>query len=330
MTHKTTTRMTMQHIAELAGVSRPAVSAVLNNRWKQVRIKKETRDKILNILQKTHYRPSSLGTALVRQRSMLIGVMISSVDFAFVPKALQAIEDGAESKGYGVVVMTSRTNPDRQEQILRFMQARHVDGLIFSPLQGVTPPPALAEWVAQGIPAVQLFGLSVPGLPKIPSVCTDGEEVGRLGIRHLLERGHRHIVTAGGLMKCVIEGIDPIAGRRKNRIKVEHWPATTPQETFDRWQNAHPRPTALFTIDEFACPFMSIALRHGIRIPQDLALIGIDDIPAAAQAIIPLTTVCQPKYEQGQSAVQALFDLIDGKKVHDRILQPTLIQRQTT
>ncbi len=131
-------------------------------------------------------------------------------------------------------------------------------------------------------------------------------------------------------MKCVIEGINPIAARRKNRLTVEHWPAITPQETFERWQNADPRPTALFTYDEFACPFMNIALRHNIRIPQDLALIGIDDIPAAAQAIVPLTTVCQPKYEQGQSAVQVLFELIDGKKAHDRILQPTLIQRQTT
>ncbi len=320
----------MQHIAELAGVSRPAVSAVLNNHWKQVRLKKETRDKIMRVLQKTQYRPSSLGTALVLQRSMLIGVMFPSVDYMFVPKALQAIEDGAESKGYGVVVMTSRGNPERQEQILRFMQARHVDGLIFSPLQSVTPPPALAAWVKQGIPAVQLFGLSVPGLPKIPSVCTDGGEVGRLGIQHLLDRGHRHIATAGGLMTCVIEGINPIADRQKNRIQIEHWPTISPQETLDRWQKAHPRPTALFTYDVYACPLMNIALRNGIRIPQDLALIGIDDIPAAAEAIVPLTTVCQPKYEQGQSAIQTLFELIDGQKGQDRVLQPTLIQRQTT
>jgi DNA-binding LacI/PurR family transcriptional regulator len=334
--------MTMEQLAKLAGVSRASVSAVLNNRWKQVRIKKETRDKILAILQKTHYRPSSLGTALVLQRSMLVGVMMPSVDFSFVPKALQAIEDGAESKGYGVVVMTFRGDPQRQEQIVRFMQARQVDGLIFSPTYKTKPPPALAEWVKQGIPAVQLFGMSIPEFPNIPSVYTDGIEIGKLGTKHLLERGHRHIATAGDLMKCVIDGVDEVACRHKHGLKVEHWsklaPSTTveqwldvtPQAIFEHWTNSKPRPTALFFYDEIACPFINIAMRHGVKIPQDLAVIGINDIPAAAQAIVPLTTVCQPKYEQGQAAIEVLFELIDGKKAHDRILQPTLIQRQTT
>jgi LacI family transcriptional regulator len=231
--------------------------------------------------------------------------------------------------------MTSRHNADRQEQILEFMLERRVDGIIYADWTGMSEK-IRRSLIGKNIPVAYLFQYPENQLPRSGYSCVNAEQVGYLAIRHLLDSGHRHIACVGVnklLRQCVRQALVKV--KVHGRKKIEYWPWESPclseKSTFDRWLESTPRPTALFFFgDEVACQILNLAVRHGIKIPQDLALIGVDDIPQAAQAAIPLTTVSQPKYQQGWAAAEILFDLIDGKPGREVIFQPELIRRQTT
>ncbi|NLX20121.1 MAG: LacI family transcriptional regulator [Phycisphaerae bacterium] len=321
--------VTMKEIARLAGVSRQAVSAVLNNRWKEIRLSEPTRRKIEAVLQQTQFKPNSLGRALVLQKSQLIGVVVSAVNYSFFPEALQGMEDLAEQEDYGLLVMTTRDNADRQEQIIRFMLDRNVDGLLVHSLPKIHRP--LQDRIRQrNMPVVYMGGDGTSFFPEARSVATDGRQIGALGIRHLMERGHRHIACVD-LMDCVRQGVQALLTKSSEKVQVEFWEGLSYREAWKRWHDAPVRPTAVFFMgDDMACRFLSLAIPAGVLIPNQLAVLGVDDIPAAADALIPLTTVAQPRYEQGLAAARLLLDLVKGKEAESIVLQPRLVVRQTT
>jgi len=321
--------VTMKKVAELAGVSRQAVSAVLNNRWKEIRLSDRTRRKIEAVLEKSQFKPNSLGRALVLQKSQLIGVAVSAINYSFFPEALQGVEDLAEKKGYGLLVMTTRDQADRQEQIIRFMLDRHVDGLLLHSFVEIRPS-LQARIRERNLPVVYLGRDGTAFLPESKSAGTDGRRIGVLGFQHLAQRGHRHIVGVD-LMDCVREGVQAAAKDRAGTIRVEFWNELSYRDAWSRWRDSSARPSAMFFMgDDMACKFMNLAVPAGIRIPEQLAIVGVDDIPAAAEAVIPLTTIAQPKYEQGLAAAQLLFDLMEGKKRESIVFQPSLVVRNTT
>jgi LacI family transcriptional regulator len=326
------TVMTVQKVAEMAGVSRAAVSAVLNNRWGTVRLNEQTRKKIETILQEIRFKPNSAGKALVSGRSLMIGMAVTGVDASFVPTILHAVEDFTEKKGYGLLLMSTREDPLREDQILEFMLARNVDGIIMRPISHLSKKvkKLLSD---RKVPFVYLSPPPPDGIPGAGSVYANGTQIGYLGLHHLLERGHRHIACLR-MMDSVKDGID-LAASEFGGTRIDHWPIPDPPfaglAIVEHWKKARPRPTALFVPgDDLACLIINAAIQQGIRIPQDLALVGIDDLPIAAEALIPLTTISQPKYEYGQAAVRILFNMIEGKPGETVVLQPSLVIRRTT
>jgi len=324
--------MTMAQIARLAGVSRTAVSAVLNKRQGTTRLKPETRQRIETLLRQTRYRPSSVGKALVLRRSLLVGVMAQEVGWSFMPQALQGIEDFAEDRGCGVLVMTGRHEPQREERVLEFLLERRTDGIILAPLSGMSS--RMRELlIEKKTPIVYLFHEPADPLPGARAVRVDEVRLGQLAVQHLLEKGHRHIACIG-MPPEIRQGID-LAAQAVPDAAVEHWEWETPRPEappgFHRWRQADPQPTAVFVRgDEHACAFMNLALRFGFKVPDDLAIIGVDDLPPARDAVVPMTTISQPKYEQGFQAAKLLFDLMDGKPRNNVILKPELVPRQST
>jgi LacI family transcriptional regulator len=257
---------------------------------------------------------------------------VTEVHSSFVPTVLQAVEDFTEKQDYGVLLMSTRNDLRREEQVLEFMLARNVDGIIVRSISGLSTrmKTLLAE---RQVPVVYLCQSPANGLPGAGSVCGDAFQIGYLGAGHLLERGHRHIACVG-MMAEIRPGIAAAASGTAGQV-IEYWPMPdlpgTGEAIVTRWMNAPVRPTAMFIAgDEVACLAMNAALQQGIRIPQDLALVGIDDIPIAAQAAVPLTTVSQPKYDQGQAAARVLFDLMEGKPAQNLVFAPTLVRRRTT
>jgi LacI family transcriptional regulator len=306
---------------------------VLNNKRGTIRLNENTRRKIEAVLRKTRYRANTVGKALALGRSLVIGVIVQEIDHSFTPQALQAIEDFTESHGYGVLLMTTRHDPARKDQVLEFMLERRVDGIIYGDWSGLSEK-IRHTLIEKNIPLAYLFQHPEDPLPRSGFACVDGTQIGYLAARHLLEQGHRHILCVGTI-ESIQEGIRRAASEVPGRKNFEPWAWPTPvpdgRDAFEHWLGLQPRPTAIFIYgDEYACQIINLATRQGIKIPDDLALVGIDDVPAAAQAVIPLTTISQPKYEQGLAAVQILFDMIEGKAPQNLVLQPKLVKRQTT
>jgi len=320
---------TMAEIARLAGVSRTAVSAVLNNKRGTIRLNDRTRRKIEAVLKKTHYRANTVGRALAMGRSLVIGVVVSEINMSFFSQSLQAIEDFTEKRNYGVLLMTSRNKPGRKEQVVEFMLERRVDGIIYADWTEINEK-VRQLLIRDNIPVAYLFQYPENPIPRSGYVCSDADQVGYLAGRHLFEVGHRHIACVS-IMKLIHDGVIRAAREIPGRKKIEQWAYESGEAIFHRWLSSDPRATAMFLYgDEFACQILNLAVRRGVKIPQELALVGIDDIPLASQAVIPLTTIQQPKYEQGWAAAEVLFEMIEGQPGRAVVFPTSLVRRQTT
>lgn len=330
-------RVTMADIANIAGVSRSAVSAVLNNRVESIRVGKETREKIEKIVRQTAFRSNAFGKALASGKSNLIGLVVKYISDSFMPSCVEAIEDVAESLGCGVLLMTTRDyGKTRQADVMNFVTGKWVDGIILaSECEADQSTKAFME--QRKTPVVYLAHVPKNALTNSGTVCVNGTAIGTIGIQHLISKGHKHIACIGmseWVKSGVNDGINLTPSNKK--LDVEFWScdfgSNNPMfEIFERWNKTIHRPTALFfNGDNFACDFINMAVRAGIRIPQDVALMGVNDIPEAAKAIYPLTTIRQPKYEQAEVACKLLFEMIDGKPGREIMLDPELIERETT
>jgi DNA-binding LacI/PurR family transcriptional regulator len=272
---------------------------------------------------------------LVVGKSFLIGVVVGNASNSFVPQAIQGIEDVAAEKGYGTLLMTSRDDSEREHGILQFMRQRNVDGVMISPMGAGNDSETRQLLRAMGVPVLYLFCQPSSLNRDDRFVCVDSEKVSFLAIEHLVQRGHRHIACFG-LSWHYPQGVAKAVKASGERVKIETWSCDPKKDVADevltRWCAMKNRPTALFVAagDELACDILHLAIRKGIKVPQDLAIVGVDDIPLAAKAVVPLTTVCQPKYEQGVCAAQTLFNLIEGQSVQSCALNPELIVRQST
>ena len=332
------TKVTMSDIAALAGVSRSAVSAVLNNRTKDIRVSEDTRNRIEKIEQQTAFRSNAFGKALASGKSNLIALIVQDITDSFVPQCIEAIEDVAEDLGYGVLLMTTRNaDKSRQNNLMNFVTNKWVDGIVLM-TECDTDQNTRVFLEQRKVPIVYLGHQPKDAFAHSGSTRVNGASIGYLGSRHLILKGHKHIACIG-MTNWIKEGITNAADENaaeSSNIEFEYWScdysSVAPmKEILDRWSKTSQRPTALFfNGDNLACDFINLAVRAGIKIPDDLALLGVNDLPEAEKAIYPLSTIRQPKYNQAEIACKLIFDMIEGKPPQQILLEPELIVRETT
>lgn len=322
--------MSTAELARLAGVSRPMVSAVLNGKAEKVRMSAITRAKIEAIIRETGFRPSQVGKALATGRSAMVGLLMFRAHMSFIGEWIEAIEDSVSENGRGVLMLTTRGDEKRERDALQLMHEKRVEGIILAALGNRTAE-QYAPIIELGVPWVCLGNnANVHGAGV---VCVDGERVGRLVAEHVLACGYRSLAHAA-VDEWVIRGIHGVFNENHAQVRVSDWGGENDWGSADnfveRW-HASDKPEVVFIgNDEWACDAMSVAMRAGFRVPDDIAFIGKDDIPLAASYPIGLTTIAQPRYEQGEAASQLLLEMIDGKPSRKIILQPKLIVRQST
>lgn len=332
-TRQPNTSVTMSSIAQMAGVSRATVSAVVNGTTKKVRISKDTQKRVKRAIDILGYQPHNVGRALATGKSYLIAVLVNDFADSFMPNCIEAIEDTAETHGCSVIVITTRQEPQRQAIALERALAKQVDGLIIATPCPITPQ-ACETIICRNLPVVYLAHTPDAPIPNSSTININAQEVGMLAMQHLLELGHRHIACVNAT-PGLRTGISK-AAKEVDATEIEYWPIdyadkNPMQDTSNRWENATKRPTAIFVNgDALACELMNSLLRRKITIPQDVSIVGVDNAPQAAQALIPLTTVHQPKYRQGLAASQALFNMIDKADYNNIDLTPKLIIRNST
>jgi LacI family transcriptional regulator len=327
-----TAGVTLEEIARLADVSRSTVSRVLNN---HPSVRPKVRERVLEVIRVQDYTPNAAARSLASARSRVISVVIprSAAQIftdSFFALALQGISEACSSSGY--FLMLSMVTVEHEEgfynQVLR---GQHFEGVLM--LSSDVDDPLLPRLIRDGMPLV-LIGQH-PYLEGIVSVDVENREGARMAVEHLIGLGHRRIALISGSL-MMTAGLARRDGYKQAllaagitisaELMVEgDFTQESGYTAMQRLLALPIRPRAVFVAsDTMAIGALRAVAESGLRVPADVALVSFDDLPAAAYASPPLTTVHQPISELGSAAVRALIAQIEAPDTHPGlVLLPT-------
>jgi DNA-binding LacI/PurR family transcriptional regulator len=329
-------KATIYDVAKEAGVSIAAVSQVINGKGK---ISEKKRNEIFQVMERLSFKPSFIATALTGKKTYTLGLLIPDIANPFFAEIARAVEDQGRKLGYSLVICSTDNDDDQVERYLTLLEQKSVDGIIIG--TGVETKKVLKAMLKLTVP-VSVIARELP-VPNIHTVVVDDYAGGASAARHLLGLGHTRMAVLAESVK-VSSSRERIRGFREmmeeaglrlpdNRIKRgEHLIEDGRQMTVRLMSAAHP-PTAIFCCNDLlAIGALQGAKELGVRVPEDLSLVGFDNTILATVANPPLTTVAQPIESMGQTVVDLLVrDL--NKETQDRqrvVLEPELIVRQST
>jgi DNA-binding LacI/PurR family transcriptional regulator len=322
----------MADVAMAAGVSHMTVSRVLNG---TARVSPATRAKVEEALRELGYRPNAAARALATGRSGQLSVVFFDTTLFGPASALFAIEQAARREGYSMsIVSLPRIDPDTMRDAVATLRAQAVDGtIIVAP--HTTAAAALRE-VPPDLPAVVVAGTDTAG---VPLVAIDQESGARLATEHLLQLGHRTVWHVAGPNNWV----DARARARGWRKALQRAGAPLPAPLVGDWSArsgyeagvrlaAEPDLTAIFVAnDHMALGVLRALALAGRRVPEDISVIGFDDVPESPYYPPALTTLRQNFEALGEQAVASLLARIGGADPASRqLLRPELVIREST
>ncbi|MFE3997883.1 LacI family DNA-binding transcriptional regulator [Nocardioides sp. YIM B13467] len=335
--HARSARATIRDVAREAGVSTSTVSRVLDERLPPSR--NETAERVREVAARLGYRKDSRASALRRQQSGTIGVLVPRLTDTVMAILFENIAAAAAERQMFAIVATTADDPNSERSAVESLLNQHVDGLVLTTARpDDTVIPDLRE---RGVPLV--LALRHDGVT--PAVVGDDELGGYLATRHLLDLGHREIaLVAGpayatsaagrvaGFRRAMTEaGIDDI----ERHIHPSTFGMESGEEVGRRILSTSPRPTAVFAVnDNTAVGVLAAARAAGLSVPDQLSVVGYNDIPLAARLPVPLTTVHVPFDQIAARAVAALARLLTSpdevRPGTTTTLMPSLIPRAST
>jgi LacI family transcriptional regulator, repressor for deo operon, udp, cdd, tsx, nupC, and nupG len=328
----------IHEVAKRAGVSTATVSRVLSNK---APVAPATRKKVLAAVERLGYAPNAWGKNLRMQRTRKLLVTVPDISRPMFSLILQGIEDSANREGYAVLLGDTHYDLGREEQYADMLQQKEADGLIFLGRKLSNRVAAIVKKHRDKIaPVVNVLGFR-PQL-GIPSVQIDNAAAGAEAMDHLHRLGHRSfgIVTGPDLSFVSAERLaGALAWAKKQRLE-RHVTVVSGDFSVDsgvvggeRLLGRKDPPTAIFCLnDEMAMGVLHTARRHKLRVPEDVSVVGVDDIRYARYFDPPLTTVAQPMRDMGVHAVRVLIDILrDEHKPPESVRLPhTLVVRAST
>ena len=326
-------KVTLEMVAAAAGVSPSTVSRILNG---TAIVSDDKRSAVDEAIAKLKFVPNPVARGLAGGRTLSIGVVTQAIDSPFYGGALRGIEDKLGSGGYNALFVSGHWNARHEARCIDTLRTRRVDGLIV--LTGRLNDAALAAY-AQSLPVV-VTGRSL----RAPGLCAldfDNFEGARLATEHLLALGHRRVAFISGDMrhpdskerlKGYRAGLEA-AGEAFDSDLILHGNYTedSGRLAVERLLETRTRFSAIFAANDQMAFGARLALhRHKLRVPQDISLVGFDDLSASLYAIPPLTTVHHPVYELGQLAATAMIQLLAGETPTLALPLPQLIKRESS
>ncbi len=312
-------RITVEEVAREVGLSAMTVSRVLNN---QPNVSEKTRKRVLETTRRLGYTPNQIAKSLVLRKTQTIGVVVPEITHSFFPEAIRGIEEVTYRLGYHLILMHSAEDARREEDAIRTLEAKRVDGILISMAQTVEDYRLYKQIVRQGIQVV-FFDRCVAGLGA-SCVSIDDEESARRITEHLVGHGYRRIAHLRGPARVSI-GAARLQGFRKalrqnnmtvaDELIVESgFHESGGYEAMRRLLDLAPekRPRAVVAInDPAAFGAMKAIAERGLRVPEDIAIVGFSDDIRSELMPTPLTTIRQPAYDVGRRAAQQLFAEIE-------------------
>ncbi len=328
--------VTVADIAREAGVSMMTVSRVINHKGD---VSAATRQRVQEIIDRLNYRPSGIARSLATQHTGTLGLVIPDISNPFFADVARGAEHIAYAEGYSIFLCNTEEDPQRELAVVQSLEEKRVDGVVLiSRLQ----PPQIYD-VLKHLPAAVLINQRLDrknGSTTVGTVRLDDAAGGQLATQHLLDRGHRAIgllagpatsfsgqARSNGYQQALLA-----ASLSPNPTWKSHCPPTVEggQVAARALLLAQPQLTALFCFNDLvAVGALQACAELGRRVPEDLAVVGYDDVPLAALVTPALTTCHAPRYELGAEAVRLLLEQIrnDAKVGTEIVLQVQLVVR---
>ena len=325
--------VTIEMVAQMAGVSLSTVSRILNGTAVVSELKKLAVD---NAIATLGFVPNPVARGLAGGRTLSIGVITQAIESPFYGAALRGVEEELDRAGYSPLYVSGHWNAAEEARCIEVLRSRRVDGIIV--LTGRLSDQALSD-CARDLPVVVTGrSLQAPGLYAFDF---DNFEGGRLATHHLLTLGHRDIAFIAGDPEHV-DGNERLRGYRATleAAGIAYDPALVVPGKFteasglmavERLLESRRRFTAIFAANDQ----MALGAAHGLhrrrlRVPEDVSLVGFDDLPASLFANPPLSTVHQPAIEIGRLAASAVLDLLRGVKPVAEMPAPQFVPRESS
>jgi len=321
-------RVTIAEVARRARVSKTTVSRVLNNKGE---VDAATAIRVREVIAATGYTPSARAVGLARGRAQTVGMLVPGLTWPWMGDVLQGVADVLEARGYGLLLHTVNRGEESLTQFARHVSASAFDGLLL-----VVPPDALPYVTSlheSGLPVVMIDDRGHH--PGFPSVATSNDAGGRDAAAHLLALGRQRLamVTGPADFGCTRDrsaGFQFVAGD-----------VPTVEGDFTREAGQAAVAELLDKVGRFDGVFahndlMAVGVLDGLRaagltVPDDVAVIGFDDITVAAHTQPALTTIHQPSREMGEAAATMLLSHLDGEPMPDKplVLPTSLVIRES-
>ena len=314
-------RITIRDIAKKAGVSITTVSKIINK--KDEDISDETREKVIKIINEYNYVPSALATGLVTKKTNTIGLLVPDISNAFFAEVARGVEDGANGRGYNLILCNTDDDPDKEIQYLNVLKVKHVDGIVF--LSAVlSNHSAIMQLNKAGFPVVVLDRTLDD--ESIMAVYLDNFTGGYMAAKHLAEFGHKRIGCITGPLKNK-PAKQRFCGYKKalEEMHIEFDEDLVYEGNFKtsggEWgakKLLKAGATAIFACnDMMACGAYKVIQEQGLRIPEDVSVVGFDDTFMSEILTPPLTSVKQPTYDMGIASAAMLIKRIKGEKLEN-------------
>jgi len=336
-------RTTIKEVASVAGVSTQTISRVVNGRPD---VSPETRKRVQEVIQELSYRPSTLARSLSQRRSYTLGAITFGLEYIGPSRTLNGIADKADELGYMLLMKElDNFNSDSLEEVMDSLLARQVDGILW-----VAPEiEKNHSWVDEHIGEFPVPILFIAMQPRkgITSISTDNYQGAVVATQHLLDCGRKKIGHISGPLgwweanerkrgwrdTLTEAGFDVL----EQHYTEGNWSSASGEKAFRQLLDSFPDMDAVFVAnDQMALSALREAHRRGIQVPEQLAVIGFDNIAESAYFYPSLTTISQDLQSLGEQAVQNVVEMIQAKQenrsivARARFIQPTLIIRESS
>jgi LacI family transcriptional regulator, repressor for deo operon, udp, cdd, tsx, nupC, and nupG len=326
----------MEDVAKLANVSTATVSRVLSN---NINVSKKTREKVLKVIEQLEYKPNRHASNFRKQTTGSIAIILPDISNHFFSEIVKGVKDEVMKKGYQVLLCDTSNSVEQELEYVELVKEGFVDGVI---LATVKLPKETVCRLSQEIPLV-LACEYIEGYEEIPTVSIDNVSAAREATDYLIKLGHNQIGFITGSLENVLNR-DRIKGYRQalllNDLPVQDvliqegdFSLKSGYDMTMKLLANKEKPTAIFTAnDEMAVGALKACKNKGLEVPDDISIMGFDDISLTTLVEPELTSVSQPKYELGSVAMKMLFDIIEKKELKQKqiVLPHKLVIRNST
>ncbi|MBC3919880.1 LacI family DNA-binding transcriptional regulator [Undibacterium sp. CY18W] len=320
-------------VAREAGVSPSTVSRILNGTAK---VSPDKRKAVETAIAEMKFEPNQLAQGLKSGRSMTIGIVVQDIASPFFDETLHGVDEGLKGTGYASVIVSGHWNAEEEAARIKLLLARKVDGIIL--LSGRIADKTVLEF-ARDKPIVAT-GRALQSKTAV-GFKLDNEHGAYLATRHLIELGHRRIAFVTGPANNT-DALERQEGYQRalqesniafeeNLVVEGNFHEASGLMAINRLLETQQQFSAVFAANDLSAYGVRLGLyRKGIRVPEDISLIGFDDLPSSLYTTPPLTTIHQPLYDMGLLATRTLLGLISGTDVDLTLPGLELIARETT